>query len=102
MTVFGAVVDSVEKLVRGGEVPGAVVGVADGDGQRVHGIGLDRPGGEHALRSDAVFRISSMTKPLTAALTLQLVDDGVLALGDPIQRWLPELSGQRVLRQLDG
>ncbi|GAB3832365.1 serine hydrolase domain-containing protein [Kribbella italica] len=101
MTVFRSVVDSVEKLVLAGEVPGAVVGVADGERQWIHAAGLDRPGGD-ALRPDAVFRISSMTKPLTAALTLRLVDDGVLALDDSIHRWLPELSGQRVLRQLDG
>ncbi|GAA1526684.1 serine hydrolase domain-containing protein [Kribbella lupini] len=101
MTLFTSVVDSVEKLVLGGEVPGAVVGVADGERQWIQGVGLDRPGGG-ALQPDAVFRISSMTKPMTAAVTLQLVDDGVLALDDPIHRWLPELSGQRVLRQLDG
>jgi CubicO group peptidase (beta-lactamase class C family) len=101
MTLFGSVVDSVEKLVAGGEVPGAVVGVADGERQWVHAAGFDRPGGS-AMRTDAVFRISSMTKPLTAALTLRLADDGVLALDEPVERWLPELSGQRVLRELDG
>ncbi len=101
MTLFPSVVDSVEKLIQGGEIPGAVVGVTDGERQWIHAAGLDRPGGD-ALRPDAVFRISSMTKPLTAALTLQLADDGVLALDDPIQRWLPELAGQQVLRQLDG
>lgn len=101
MTLFPSVVDSVEKLVLTGEVPGAVLGVTDGERQWTHAAGLDRPNGD-ALRSDAVFRISSMTKPLTAALTLQLADDGVLALDDPIERWLPELAGQQVLRQLDG
>jgi CubicO group peptidase (beta-lactamase class C family) len=101
MTLFTSVVDSVEKLVLGGEVPGAVVGVADGERQWIQGVGLDCPGGGE-LRPDAVFRISSMTKPMTAAVTLQLVDNGVLALDAPVHRWLPELSGQRVLRQLDG
>ncbi|GAB2573018.1 serine hydrolase domain-containing protein [Kribbella endophytica] len=101
MTLFPSVVDSVEKLVLTGEVPGAVLGVADGERQWIHAAGLGRPHGD-ALRPDAVFRISSMTKPLTAALTLQLADDGVLGLDDPVERWLPELAGQRVLRQLDG
>jgi CubicO group peptidase (beta-lactamase class C family) len=101
MTLFPAVVDSVEKLVLGGEVPGAVVGVADGERKWIQGVGLDRPDGR-ALQADAVYRISSMTKPVTAAVTLQLVDEGVLTLDDSIHRWLPELGGQRVLRQLGG
>ncbi|MGC4944471.1 serine hydrolase domain-containing protein [Kribbella sp. DT2] len=101
MALFTAVVESVEELVRGGEVPGAVVGLTDGERQWVHAAGVDRPGGD-ALRADAVFRISSMTKPVTAALTLELAGDGVLALDEPIHRWLPELAGQRVLRHVDG
>jgi CubicO group peptidase (beta-lactamase class C family) len=101
MTAFKSVVDSVEKLILAGEVPGAVVGIAAGERQLIHAAGLDRPGGR-ALRPDAVFRISSMTKPVAAGVTLQLIDEGVLALDDPIHRWLPELAGQRVLRQLDG
>ncbi|MBM9465240.1 beta-lactamase family protein [Aeromicrobium sp. YIM 150415] len=49
---------------------------------------------------DSVFRIASLTKPLVAMLTLCLADRGVLALDDRIDRWLPELSGRRVLRAL--
>lgn len=50
---------------------------------------------------DALVRISSNTKPMAAALTLALADDGVLALDDPIERFVPELAGRRVLRRLD-
>ncbi|HET6299791.1 MAG TPA: serine hydrolase domain-containing protein [Kribbella sp.] len=101
MREFVEVVAAAEKLVESGEVPGAVVGVTDGERQWVHAAGVDRPGGA-ALRSDAVFRISSMTKPLTAALTLQLAADKVLALDDPIERWLPELAERQVVRRLNG
>ncbi|QNE21432.1 beta-lactamase family protein [Kribbella qitaiheensis] len=101
MDVIGELVGAAEGLVAAGEVPGVVVGVTDGERQWVRSVGVDRPGGE-VLPGDAVFRVSSMTKPLMGALTLRLVDDGVLALDDPVGRWLPELAGQRVVRRLDG
>src|SRR3954465_8856033 len=44
-----------------------------------------------------LFRIASVTKPIGGALTLALVEDGVLDLDDPVARWLPELERPRVL-----
>ena len=49
------------------------------------------------MRDDTLFRIASITKPIGGALTLSLVRDGVLALDDPIARWLPEAAEPRVL-----
>jgi CubicO group peptidase (beta-lactamase class C family) len=43
-----------------------------------------------------------MTKPITAVVTLLLVDQGVIKLEDPIEKWLPELTGRRVLKRIDG
>src|SRR6266568_1503995 len=51
---------------------------------------------------DTLFRISSMTKPITAAVILSLVDDGLLDLNGPVERLLPELAGRRVLRHAGG
>ncbi len=53
------------------------------------------------IRRDTIFRISSMSKPITAAATMLLVDDGTLTLDEPVDRLLPELSHRRVLRRLD-
>src|SRR5690242_3948353 len=50
-----------------------------------------------AMREDTLFRIASVTKPIGAALTLSLVEDGVLGLDDPVERWLPEAARPRVL-----
>ena len=50
---------------------------------------------------DAIFRISSMTKPITAAATMILVDEGAIALDEPVDRLLPELANRRVLRHVD-
>lgn len=47
---------------------------------------------------DSIFRISSVTKPIVAALAMTLVDDGTLVLDDPVDVLLPELAHRRVLR----
>ena len=50
----------------------------------------------------ALFGIASMTKPVTVALALRLMDEGKLRLDDPITRWIPEFAQMRVLRRPDG
>jgi CubicO group peptidase (beta-lactamase class C family) len=50
------------------------------------------------MQRDTLFRTASMTKPVTVAAAMALVDEGKLALTDPVARWLPELSQMRVLR----
>jgi CubicO group peptidase (beta-lactamase class C family) len=54
------------------------------------------------LASSAIFGLASMTKPVTVALALRLVDEGKLELDEPITRWAPELGAMRVLRRPDG
>jgi CubicO group peptidase (beta-lactamase class C family) len=49
------------------------------------------------MQRDTLFRIASMTKPVTVAAVMSLVDEGKLALKDPIVRWAPELADVRVL-----
>ena len=53
------------------------------------------------LRRDAIFRIASLSKPIAAAAAMTLVDDGILAVADPVERFLPELADRRVLRSLE-
>jgi CubicO group peptidase (beta-lactamase class C family) len=54
------------------------------------------------MRRDTLFRISSMTKPMTAAAVLSLADDGLLEMNGPVDELLPELADRRVLRSPDG
>ena len=49
------------------------------------------------MQRDTIFRIASMTKPVTVAAAMALVEEGALALTDPVARWLPELADMRVL-----
>jgi CubicO group peptidase (beta-lactamase class C family) len=59
-------------------------------------------GGLAPMRRDTIFRITSMTKPVTAAAAMMLVEDGRLRLDEPVDRLLPELAGRRVLKRIDG
>jgi len=54
-----------------------------------------RPGGP-ALTPDAIFPITSMTKPLTATLAMILVEDGLLSIGRPVREYIPELEGDGI------
>lgn len=63
-------------------------------------VGRDAPDGAE-LRPDAVFRIQSMTKVVTATAALRLVQDGVIALDDPVATWLPELRAPLALPHPD-
>ncbi len=82
-------------------VPGLVALVARGSQVHVEVLGSATIGGPPMTR-DAVFRISSTTKPITGAATMALVDDGLIDLDEPVGHWLPELADPRVLRRMDG
>ncbi|HKQ79488.1 MAG TPA: serine hydrolase domain-containing protein [Blastocatellia bacterium] len=54
------------------------------------------------IERDTLFRIASMTKPITSTAALMLFEEGRFALNDPINRWAPEFSEMRVLRSPTG
>ncbi|HEY0497272.1 MAG TPA: serine hydrolase domain-containing protein [Kutzneria sp.] len=91
----------VEGAVDQGQVPGVVAAVVRGDTVHVATAGVMAVGGP-PMRRDTLFRISSSTKPMTAATVLSLVDDGLLDLDAPVDELLPELADRRVLRHPDG
>jgi len=84
-----------------GELPGYVALVARAGEVQVDAAGTTARGGTVAMRRETIFRVASMTKPITAAATMILVDDGKLRLDDAVERWLPELANRRVLASLD-
>jgi CubicO group peptidase (beta-lactamase class C family) len=93
--------DSMAAHVAAGHLPGLVTLVAHGDELHVDTIGSPSSGSDAPLRRDAIFRIASLTKPITAAATLSLVDEGLLRLAQPVDELLPELANRRVLRAID-
>ncbi|MCU1372810.1 MAG: hypothetical protein JWO68_96, partial [Actinomycetia bacterium] len=54
------------------------------------------------MQRDSIFRISSMTKPVTAVATMILLEECVVRLDEPVDRLLPELADRRVVRRIDG
>lgn len=54
------------------------------------------------MRRDTIFRIASMTKPVTVAAAMALAEEGKLSLSDPVTRWLPEFASMRVLADPTG
>lgn len=54
------------------------------------------------MTRDTLFRIASMTKPVTSVAALMLIEEGKLKLDDPIAEWLPEFATMRVLKKADG
>lgn len=94
--------DTLAGHVKRGNPPGLVAVVAKDGAVHAEVLGTMTAGGTEPIRRDTIFRISSMTKPLTGAATMLLVEDGRLRLDEPVDRLLPELAHRRVLKRLDG
>ena len=84
-----------------GAVPGLVALVARGGQVHVTSAGHKALGDSAPIGRDAIFRIASLTKPVTGVAAMLLIEDGAMALDDPVERWLPELGARRVLRLYD-
>src|SRR3989449_7491578 len=88
--------------VESGRMPGLVTLVSRRGETHVDAIGVKAVGGRDPMRRDTIFRIASMTKPITAAATMILVEECKLRLDEPVDRLLPELANRKVLKRLDG
>ncbi len=86
------------RYVDDGTVPGVVGLLAPGGSGAVEVVaaGVAEVGGA-PMRTDAIVRIQSMTKPITTVAALRLVEAGRIGLDDGVERWLPELADRRVL-----
>jgi CubicO group peptidase (beta-lactamase class C family) len=91
----------VEESVSGGYATGMVALLGQGDERAVVFAGRTALDGAVAMERTSLFRIASMTKPVTAVAAMMLVEEGKLALDEPIDRLLPELADRRVLKRID-
>src|SRR6266852_7789012 len=99
---LGRMHDVMAGYVERGEVPGLVTLVSRRGEVHVDVIGTRALADRAPMRRDTIFRISSMTKPITAAATMILVEECKLRLDEPVDHWLPELAERKVLKRLDG
>jgi CubicO group peptidase (beta-lactamase class C family) len=88
--------------VERGTPPGLVAAIVRRGEVHVDVIGTSALGGNTPVARDSIFRIASMSKPVTAVATMILLEEARLRLDDPVDGLLPELAGRRVLKRLDG
>lgn len=87
--------------VREAGIPGLVAAVVDFRGVRhVAAFGMQDVAGQVPMKTDTIFRIASMTKPLTSLAAVMLVEDRLLGLDDPVEKYLPEYANPRVIDAL--
>ena len=99
----GRIAAAVGSYVDSGKLAGAVALIwRDGRVVEAACLGWRDVETKVAMTRDTLFRIASMSKPVTCLAALQLVEDGRIALDDPIAHWAPEFAQMRVLDSPDG
>jgi CubicO group peptidase (beta-lactamase class C family) len=101
-TRLGRLRDVMVSYVERGEVPGLVALISRRGETHVEALGMKALDSSDRVERDTIFRIASMTNPITAAAAMILVEECKLRLGDPVDELLPELTDRRVLKRLDG
>jgi CubicO group peptidase (beta-lactamase class C family) len=80
------------------EAAGIVTLIArDGKVADVHASGFQDIESSKAMQVDAIFRIASMTKPITSVAAMMLEEEGKIFLTDPVSKYIPAFKGQRVV-----
>ena len=97
-----AITEATNSFVQQGMIAGAATLVWRDGVVHSAGVGLRDIEAGLPVECDTIFRIASMTKPITATAALMLYDEGLFALDDPITRWAPEFADMRVLRSPEG
>lgn len=95
--------DAYKREIDKGTIPGVTILVS----RRSHigwfeALGRQAPGSDAPMTKDSLFRIFSMTKPIVSVGIMQLVEDGLLQLGDPLQKYIPEFENSNVGVAKDG
>ena len=102
-TGLDAVTTNLQQHIDEGNIAGVVAAVArDGELVYFEALGKLNIEKQKPMPKDALFRIYSMTREITSTAVLQLYEAGKFELDDPIQKYLPEFSEQRVLIDPDG
>jgi CubicO group peptidase (beta-lactamase class C family) len=82
------------------DMPGLVALVSHHDDVHVEALGTLAFGDPAPMKRDTIFRIASITKPITAAAAMILVEECKIRLDESIEAWLPELANRRVLKSI--
>ena len=93
--------DTLQRYVESGKLPGLVAVVSRRSAEHTEAIGTLAFDRTAPMRRDTIFRLASVTKPITAVGAMILVEECKLRLDDPVDEFLPELSNRKVLRTLE-
>lgn len=90
------------KAVERGDVPGVVTLIVNREGVLYEGAaGKQDVARGVAMPADAIFRIASMTKPVTSVALMMLVEQGKVKLDDPVSKYLPDFDQRPVIAKFD-
>ncbi|KAA9037132.1 beta-lactamase family protein [Ginsengibacter hankyongi] len=92
---------AMQRYIYSGWASGIVTLVHHRGHEHVDAIGTMAFNSDVPMQRDTIFRLASMTKPITAVATMMLVEECRLRLDDPVDEWLPELKDRKVLRTID-
>jgi CubicO group peptidase (beta-lactamase class C family) len=89
--------DRINEGVKAGELPGAVVLIARNGKVVMHeAYGFRDKDANAPMKTDTIFRIASMTKPIVAVSALMLMEEGKLSLADPVSKYIPAFADTKV------
>ncbi|HEY1173311.1 MAG TPA: serine hydrolase domain-containing protein [Verrucomicrobiae bacterium] len=96
------IANSLVGFVEQNVLAGAVTAVVDKNGiQSLESVGYSDVAQKQPMKTDGIFWIASMSKPITATALMMLVDEGKVKLDDPVEKYLPEFKGQMVIAEKD-
>src|ERR1700712_2428742 len=95
--------DYVRNEISSGNIPGAIILIQ----QHGHPVYFEKLGVRdvatgHPMTSDTIFRLYSMSKPVTSVAAMMLVEEGKLSLGDPVSKYIPDFADVKVAIELPG
>lgn len=97
-----AIANDLQARIDEGRLSGVVAMVAqDGELQMHRSFGFQNVEDQLPMRNDTIFRIFSMTKPVTGTALMMLYDEGKFQLDDPVEKYLPDLTGMEVFVSLN-
>lgn len=89
-----------QSAVDGDFIAGALLLVGNTEGVGLmESVGVQVKGGDSPVNKDTIFRIYSMTKPIISVATLSMVEDGLIALDDPVSKYIPAFAGLKVINR---
>jgi len=95
--------DLMQAAVDGNFVSGNIILVGNSDGIGVlETVGTQGPDQTTLMNDETIFRIYSMTKPIVSVATMMLVEEGLLAIEDPVSKYIPEFANMSILNEETG